>query len=52
MPRRNENATKGGNFHPRGAGSGWMHKGGRRKPNREDRAPLTPGSMHSKTRLR
>lgn len=55
MPRRNKRATEGGNSHSRGNGAGWMHgkrkkrKGGKPSP---DRAPLTPGEMHSKTRLR
>jgi len=49
MPRRNENALRGGRLHSRGKGSGWMKR--KRKPDR-DSAPLTPGSMHSKTRLR
>jgi len=51
MPRRNRNATKIGNRHSR-TGGGWMHSKpgkGKRSP---DRAPLTPGVMHSKTRLR
>lgn len=55
MPRRNRKATDGGNAHTRGSGGGWMHpkrskgKGGKPGP---DRAPMTPGSMHSRTRLR
>lgn len=51
MPRRNRNALKGGRLHPRGNGSGWMHAKGRRGRTK-DAAPLTPGAMHSKTRLR
>lgn len=51
MPRRNNNAKRGGNAHVRGNGGGWMHTK-RKKGKREDRAPLTPGSMHSQTRLR
>lgn len=50
MPRRNRNAKDIGNRHSR-SGAGWM-KGKRKKGERVDRAPLTPGSMHSKTRLR
>lgn len=55
MARKNRNAQQGGNAHTRGNGGGWMHpkrskgKGGKSSP---DRAPLTPGSMHSRTRLR
>lgn len=54
MPRRNSNAQSGGNSHSRG-GRAWM-KGKKRtgkdgKP-AADNAPLTPGEMHSKTRLR
>lgn len=55
MPRRNNNAQRGGNAHSRG-GSSWMHpKKGRSKEGgkaRSDAAPLTPGQMHSRTRLR
>jgi hypothetical protein len=54
MPRRNRNAKQIGNRHSR-SGGGWMHKGKRKKKGgdyRDDRAPLTPGSMHSRTRLR
>lgn len=51
MPRRNENAQRGGRIHARGIGRGWMH-GKRKKGRKADRAPLTPGEMHSKTRLR
>jgi len=55
MPRRNKRATEGGNAHSRG-GSSWMHpKKGRKKKGgaqRPDAAPLTPGAMHSRTRLR
>lgn len=51
MPRRNENALKGGRLHSRGQGSGWMHAKGR-KGRKTDAAPLTPGAMHSKTRVR
>lgn len=54
MPRRNRNAKKVGNRHSR-SGGGWMHPGSRKQKGgdqRGDRAPLTPGSMHSKTRLR
>lgn len=54
MPRRNENASRGGNSHTR-SGRAWMKgkkrrgKGGVPLP---DNAPLTPGHMHSPTRLR
>lgn len=54
MPRKNANAQRGGNAHTRGGGA-WMKgkkrrgKGGAARP---DNAPLTPGAMHSKTRLR
>lgn len=54
MPRRNKRATEGGNSHSRN-GRAWMkgkkrlRKGG--KP-ASDNAPLTPGEMHSRTRLR
>ena len=51
MPRRNINALKGGRIHSRGQRSGWMHRKGR-KGRTKDLAPLTPGAMHSKTRLR
>lgn len=56
MPRRNRNATKTGNRHSR-SGSGWMQvnkgKGSKAKrTKRGDAAPLTPGVMHSQTRLR
>lgn len=54
MPRRNRNAKQIGNRHGR-SGGGWMHKGKRKQKGggaAADRAPLTPGSMHSKTRLR
>lgn len=49
MPRRNRNAVKGGNNHRKGGG-GWMH-GQSAGEKTGDRAPLTPGAMHSKTRL-
>lgn len=55
MPRRNENAERGGQPHTRGKGSGWMKGKTRRAKKgaaRPDNAPLTPGSMHSRTRLR
>jgi hypothetical protein len=54
MPRKNSNAQKGGNAHARN-GRAWMKgkkrrgKDGRPTP---DNAPLTPGDMHSQTRLR
>lgn len=48
MPRRNRNAKKIAKRHTR-TGGGWM-KG--RQKNQPERAPLTPGAMHSKTRLR
>lgn len=56
MPRRNRNAKRGGNRHSR-SGGGWMkvNKGTGAKARAErgtDYAPLTPGSMHSRTRLR
>lgn len=55
MPRRNFNALRGGRPHTRGKGRGWM-KGKPRTAKkgrpRSDNAPLTPGSMHSRTRLR
>lgn len=43
MPRRNRNVWKGGNHHRRASG---------KKGARADKAPLTPGEMHSRTRLR
>lgn len=56
MPRRHKNAQRGGNAHSRGSGGGWMHPKGKRKKKgggqAADRAPLTPGEMHSRTRLR
>lgn len=55
MPRRNANAERGGRAHTRGKGAGWM-KGKARRTKKgtaaPDNAPLTPGSMHSKTRIR
>lgn len=54
MPRRKINAQRGGNSHSRN-GRAWM-KGKKRKGKRDkpmpDNAPLTPGQMHSRTRLR
>lgn len=58
MPRRNENALKGGNARSsRKGGGGWMRGGGQDRfvaggDRRADRAPLTPGGMHSQTRRR
>jgi hypothetical protein len=57
MPRRNSNAKDRGNHHSRNGG-GWMGvnkgKGGKKRHRKAkgDRAPLTPGAMHSRTRLR
>jgi len=54
MPRRHENAHKGGNAHAR-SGRAWMKGKKRRKKGGEaagDNAPLTPGEMHSRARLR
>jgi hypothetical protein len=56
MPRRNRNALEIRRRHTR-TGSGWMSvnkgKGSKKKrEKRTDAAPLTPGVMHSKTRLR
>lgn len=50
MPRRNHNADRGGRPHKKRQGQGWMK--GRKKGKTGDRAPLTGGSMHSKTRIR
>lgn len=58
MPRRNDNARKGGNARShRKGGSGWMNGGGKDRfekggVRRADAAPLTPGGMHSQTRRR
>jgi len=49
VARKNHNANKGGNSHSRGGG-GWMKRG--KKGKRKNGAPLTPGAMHSRTRIR
>lgn len=54
MPRKNRRAVEGGNSHQRNGGGRMKGKGRKKKGGKAagDNAPLTPGEMHSKTRLR
>lgn len=52
MPRRNSNAQRGGNPHRRNSGAGFMKGRNGKKRAAGDKAPMTGGAMHSKTRLR